>query len=80
MGRKYYSEKSLSSTLFLKGLLPKQRKQQGQDNADYNGGNNGEVEGEVLPSDDNISGKPADPRNSLPDQQKNPNENNNNTE
>ncbi len=80
MGRKYYSEKSLSSTLFLKGLLPKQGKQQGQENTDKDGGNNWEVEGEILPSDDNISGKPADPRNLLPDHQKNPDENNKNTE
>jgi len=52
----------------LKGLFPKQRKQQGQEDADENGGNNGKVEGEVLLSDDDISGKSPDPRNFLPDQ------------
>jgi hypothetical protein len=60
---------------FLKGLFPEQRKQQGQDNADENGGHNGEIEGKVLFSDDDISGKPPDPRNFLPDQQEDPDEN-----
>ncbi len=53
--------------LFLKGLFPKQRKQQSQEYADEDGGNNGEVESEVFLSDDDISGKSPDPRNFLPD-------------
>jgi hypothetical protein len=65
---------------FLKGLLPKQRKQQCQDDTDENGGNNGKVKSEVLLSNDDISGESPDPGNFLPDQQKNPDEDNKNTE
>ena len=65
---------------FLKGLFSKQRKQQGQDDADQNGGNNGKVESEVLFSDDDISGKSPDPWNFLPDHQKEPNEDDKNTQ
>ncbi len=51
------------------GLLPEQRKQQGEEDTDQNGGNNGKVESEVLLSDDDISGKSSDPRNFFPDHQ-----------
>jgi len=61
---------------FSKKLFSEQRKQQGQDDTDENGGDNGKVESEVLLSDDDISGKSPDPRNFLPDQQKEPDENN----
>jgi hypothetical protein len=64
----------------LRKLLPKQRKQQGQDDTDENGGNNGKVKSEVFLSDDDIAGKSPDPRNFLPDQQKEPDENNKNTQ
>jgi len=68
------------SRILLKGLLPEQRKQQGQDDTDEDGGNNGKVESEVLFSDDDISGKSPDPRNFLPDHQKDPDENDKNTQ
>jgi hypothetical protein len=58
----------------------KQRKQQGQDDANEDGSNNGKVEGEILPSNDDIPGKSPDPRNFLPDQQKEPDENNKDTQ
>jgi hypothetical protein len=63
----------------LKGLFPEQRKQQGQEDTDENGGNNGKVKSEVLLSDDDISRKSSDPWNFLPNQQKNPDENDKNT-
>jgi hypothetical protein len=62
-----YSDPKLLSSFFPEALLPKQRKQQGQDDTDQNRGNNGKVESEVLFPDDNISGKSSDPRNFLPD-------------
>jgi hypothetical protein len=61
------------------GLFSKQRKQQGQEDADKDGSNNGKVESEVLFSDDDISGKPPDPRNFLPNHQKDPDENDKNS-
>jgi len=61
-------------------LFPKQCKQQCQDDADKDGGNNGKVESEILFSNDNISGKSSDPRNFLTNQQKEPDENNKNTQ
>jgi hypothetical protein len=64
----------------LKGLFPKQREQQGQDDTNKDGGNNGEVESEVFLSDDDISGKSPDPRNLLPNQQEEPDEYNKNTQ
>ena len=63
---------------FLKGLLPEQRKEQGEEDTDQDGGNNGKVESEVLLSDDYISGKSSDPRNFLPNHQKHPDEDNKN--
>jgi hypothetical protein len=66
--------------LLLKGLFPKQRKQQGQDDTDENGSNDGKVESEVLLSNDDISGKSADPRNLLPEQQQEPDENDKNSQ
>jgi hypothetical protein len=63
----------------LKGLFPKQREQQGQEDTDENGSNNGKVESEVLFSDNDISGKFADPRNFLSDQEKDPDKNDKNT-
>jgi hypothetical protein len=69
-----------SSPLFWSSkLLPEKRKQQGQEDTDEDGGNNGKVESEVLFFDDNIPGKSPDPRNLLPDQQKDPDQNNKNT-
>jgi hypothetical protein len=67
---------SVCQALFLKGLFSKQRKEQGQDDTDKNGGNNGKVESEVLFSDNDISGKSADPLNFLANQQKEPDEDN----
>ncbi len=64
----------------MKGLFPKQREEQGQDDTDENGSNNGKVESEVLLSDDDISGKSPDPWNFLPDHQEEPDENNKNTQ
>jgi len=66
--------------LFLRRLLPKKCKQQSQDDADKDGGNNGKVESEVLFSDDDISGKSSDPGNLVPDHQKESNENDENTQ
>jgi hypothetical protein len=51
----------ISNSPFLKGLFPKQRKQQGQDDTDKDGGNNGKIKSEVPLSDDDISGKSAEP-------------------
>ena len=42
-----------------RGLLPKQRKQQCQDDADEDGGGEGKVEGKLLFSNNDISGKPS---------------------
>jgi hypothetical protein len=61
------------------GLFPKQRKQQRQDDADEDGGNNGKVKSEVLLSDDDISGKSPDPWDFLPDHQEEPDENDKNS-
>jgi hypothetical protein len=81
--RKYYSQKSLSNIfceVFLKGLFPEQRKQQSQEDTDENGGNNGKVKSKILLSDDDISGKSPDPWNLLPDHQKDPDEDNKNSQ
>jgi hypothetical protein len=65
---------------FLKGLFSKQRKQQGQEDADEDGGDNGKVKSKVLFSDDDVSGKSPDPGNSLPDHQEDPDENDKNAQ
>jgi hypothetical protein len=65
---------------FLKGLFPEQRKQKSQEDTDKDGGDDGKVEGEVLFSDDDVSGKSADPRNFLSDHQEDPDENDKNTQ
>jgi hypothetical protein len=49
-------------------LFSKQRKQQGQDDTDEDGGNNGKVKSEILFSDEDVSGKSPDPWNFLSDQ------------
>jgi hypothetical protein len=51
-------------------LLPKQCKQQGQDNADNDGGGDREVESELLFLDDDVTGELTDPRDLLTDQEK----------
>jgi hypothetical protein len=60
------------------GLFPKQCKQQGQDDADEDGGDNGKVESEILFSDDDVSGKSSDPRNFFTKKQEKANQNNKN--
>ena len=57
-------------------LLPKQCKQQGQDNADNDGGGDREVESELLFLDDDVTREFTDPRDLLADQEQNPDGNN----
>ena len=45
------------------GSLPKQREQQGQDDADNDAGGDREIETEFLSFNDDISGQPSDPWN-----------------
>ena len=59
------------------GLLSKQGEQQSQDDADENAGDDGEVKRKILFSDEDVSGKPADPGNLLAYQKKQTNKNNN---
>ena len=51
-------------------LLPEQRKQQRQDNADDKGGSDREVKSELLFFDDDVTGELTDPRNLLANQEK----------
>ena len=51
-------------------LLPKQCKQQGQDNADDDGGSNREVKSELLFLDDDVTGELTNPRDFLANQEK----------
>jgi hypothetical protein len=51
-------------------LLSEQCKQQGQDNADDDGGGDREVESELLFLDDDVTGELTDPRDLLTDQEK----------
>jgi hypothetical protein len=53
-------------------LSPKYPEEERQEDADENGGGEGEIKGKVLFSNDNISGESSDPRNLLSNQQENP--------
>jgi hypothetical protein len=59
-------------------LFSKQSEQQREDDADENGGRNGEVKSELLFLNQDISWKPADPWNLLPNQEQNTDKDNEN--
>jgi hypothetical protein len=61
-------------------LLPEQRKQQCQDDADDDRGSERKIESKILSSNDNISGKPADPWYLFSDQQKQTGDNDQNAQ
>jgi hypothetical protein len=61
-------------------LFPKQCKEQSQDDADEDGGNNGKVESEILFSNDDISGKSTHPWNFFSKEQKKTNQDNKDTQ
>jgi len=56
----------------FEGLFPKKRNSKVRNDTDENGSNDGKVESEVLFSDNDIPGKSSDPRDFLPDHQKDP--------
>ena len=63
----------------MEELLPKQCKQQGQDDADENRGGDWKVESELFFFNDDITGEFADPWNLLTNQKKNTYRNDKNT-
>lgn len=56
----------------LRDLFPEYPEQQRQDDADNDAGGDGEVEGEILFSNNDVSGESPDPGNLLANQQKKP--------
>jgi hypothetical protein len=55
-----------------KGLFPKKGKEESQEDTDDDAGHEGEVEGELIPLDIDITGEPPDPGDLIAEDQEQP--------